>query len=366
MSTRFVTSVCGRAVVVVALALGAFAAHAEALSEIANPRTTQGSWVADPGRLLSAFEAAEINDAITALNQKNGAEMALVIVRELPPGFSAKTLATHLFNTWGVGVKGADNGVLVLFALQARRIEVETGYGAEGVLPDGKVGSILDAYAVPSFKQGDYATGLLHTVRALAVELAKSEPAYSRALRRVGLNTSSASSLLFALFAIGVVVALIRYSRRPPRCPDCNEPMRKLDENQERAYLNKEELFEEDLGSVDHIVWRCDRDRQMTFTQRKKWASGYEKCRQCDRVTAMRATTVTRHPTYTSSGERRITLTCRLPRCRHVFTYTVPIPRRERSTSSSGSSSSFGSSSSSGSSSFGGGSSGGGGAGRSW
>jgi uncharacterized protein len=355
----------------VAVTLHATTTRAEELTEIENPRTTQGSWVSDPSRILSAFEAAEIDTTITALNQKNGAEIALVVVRDIPSGYSAKSLATHLFNTWGVGVKGADNGVLVLFALNARRIEVETGYGAEGVLPDGKVGAILDAHAVPYFKQSDYATGLLHTVRALARELAKGEPAYSRALRRVGLNVPLAGGGLAVLLVIAVVIALVRLSRRPPRCPDCGEPMRKLDPQQERAYLNKEDLFEEDLGSVDHIVWRCDRDREMKITRRNKWLSGYEKCRQCDRLTATRTTQTTRHPTYTSTGERRVVVTCRLPRCRHVFTYTETIPRRVRSTSTSSgyrsSSSSFGGGGSSrSSSSFGGGRSGGGGAGRSW
>jgi len=351
-------------------------ARAEELHEIVNPRAATGSWVADPRHVLKEFETAEIDHTIDALHQKNGAEIALVVVVDLPSGHTAKSLATHLFNTWGVGQKGQDSGVLIVFAKNARRIEVETGYGAEGVLPDGKVGAILDEHAVPWFKQGDFGTGLLRTVRAIASALSEERSFVRRTLDRVPENTRNfAIVVAIALAIVGLFLARFFWVRRPPRCPHCKQKMRLLSSQQERAYLNREDLFEEDLGSVDHMVWRCDRDREMRITRVNKWFSGYEKCHACDRMTATRSSTTTRSPTYYSTGERRVTITCRLPNCRHVRSYTEVIPRRtppstssssSRSSSFGGSSSSFGGSSSSSSSSFGGGRSGGGGAGRSW
>lgn len=64
---------------------------------------------------------------------------------------------------------GKDEGVLVLLALEQRKVRIEVGYGAEGYLNDAKTGRLLDSYGVPYFKTSDYSRGML----ALAVEVAK-------------------------------------------------------------------------------------------------------------------------------------------------------------------------------------------------
>lgn len=45
-------------------------------------------------------------------------------------------MAHQLFNKWGVGKKGWDNGLLILVSNKDRRVEFETGYGLVGILPD--------------------------------------------------------------------------------------------------------------------------------------------------------------------------------------------------------------------------------------
>ena len=54
--------------------------------------------------------------------------------------------ANGLYKAWGIGKKGEDKGVLIFFTLKERKIRIETGYGVEGILPDGLVGEILDKY----------------------------------------------------------------------------------------------------------------------------------------------------------------------------------------------------------------------------
>ncbi len=79
----------------------------------------------------------------------------------------------RLYQAWGIGKKGEDKGVLVFLTIKERKIRIETGYGVEGILPDGLTGAILDRYAVPNFQRGDYAKGLYDTLVALAVVIAK-------------------------------------------------------------------------------------------------------------------------------------------------------------------------------------------------
>ena len=82
-------------------------------------------------------------------------------------------LELSLFDSWKPGKKGKDNGVLVLLAVKERRWRIETGYGVEGILPDGLCGEIGRNYMVPYFKEAKYGEGLYQGVRAIANVIAK-------------------------------------------------------------------------------------------------------------------------------------------------------------------------------------------------
>ncbi|MCP9866606.1 YgcG family protein [Cyanobium sp. Cruz-8H5] len=128
---------------------------------IPNPRQDNHGWVSDTAEVLSPQSEARINQAIDHLKSQNGAEMAVVTIKALPDDQTAKELATELFNHWGIGEAGRDNGLLFLVAVANRRMEVETGYGAEAVLPDGRVGRILRQKVAPRFRTGDIEGGIV-------------------------------------------------------------------------------------------------------------------------------------------------------------------------------------------------------------
>lgn len=81
--------------------------------------------------------------------------------------------ANRLYQAWGIGKKGEDKGVLIFLTVKERRVRIETGYGVEGILPDGLTGEILDRYAVPNFRAGEYGKGLYETFSVIAAIVAK-------------------------------------------------------------------------------------------------------------------------------------------------------------------------------------------------
>jgi uncharacterized protein len=81
--------------------------------------------------------------------------------------------ATRLYESWGIGKKGEDKGVLILLALKERRVRIETGYGVEGILPDGVVGEIIRLHVIPHLKQGDYGRALLNAMTAVSDVIAR-------------------------------------------------------------------------------------------------------------------------------------------------------------------------------------------------
>ncbi len=94
--------------------------------------------------------------------------MAVVTVKTTSP-LTIEQYAVELFQKWGIGKKGADNGILVLVAVADRKVRIEVGYGLEGAVTDLESKMIIEDYMIPAFKKGAYDAG----VSACVVSLAK-------------------------------------------------------------------------------------------------------------------------------------------------------------------------------------------------
>jgi uncharacterized protein len=137
------------------------------VEKVPNPRERDGSWVEDSGGVLGKEYIALINGVCRSLNAATAAEMAVVTVDNLA-GMTIEDFAERLFRRFGIGLKGKDNGLLLLFSRDDRMVRLEVGYGLEAVVPDGLASRILDEEAVPRFREGEYGRGLYKTAAAVA------------------------------------------------------------------------------------------------------------------------------------------------------------------------------------------------------
>ena len=164
--------------------------------------------VSDWAELLSTEQKAELNSRMEALKASNGAELAVVTVKSLQGG-EIDDFAQKLFAQWGIGQKGKDNGVLLLIAVEDRKMRIEVGYGMEGVLPDAKTGRIQDEYIVPRFKEGNYAQGLMDGADALLKVMGGSElPEPAPA------ENNPIAGVLFLIFFIVIFFLIVRSAIR--------------------------------------------------------------------------------------------------------------------------------------------------------
>ena len=115
-------------------------------------------YVNDFAGALSARERGDLEDLCRRIDRDTGAQIALAILPDLA-GENATDVKTRLFKAWRVGRAQDDRGLLILHTLQERRVEVEVGYGLEGILPDGRVGAILDEAVMPHFRSGNFYDG---------------------------------------------------------------------------------------------------------------------------------------------------------------------------------------------------------------
>lgn len=115
--------------------------------------------VVDQANLLSAGEKQEISQRIIKLHEQGKAQIGVVIV----PTTGQEDIfdfAMRVAEKWQLGSAKQDNGLLMAIAVNDRRIQILTGYGLEGVLPDIIVSRIIRNQITPYFKQAQYAQGI--------------------------------------------------------------------------------------------------------------------------------------------------------------------------------------------------------------
>ena len=115
--------------------------------------------VVDQANLLSASEKQALSQRILKLHQQGKAQIGVVIV----PTTGQEDIfdfAMRIAEKWQLGSAKQDNGLLMVIAVNDRRIQILTGYGLEGVLPDIVASRIIRNQITPYFKQAQYAQGI--------------------------------------------------------------------------------------------------------------------------------------------------------------------------------------------------------------
>lgn len=126
-------------------------------------KPTTGQYVVDQSKVLSTKEIQTINAIGTQLDRSGKGQLAVVVV----PTFGDAAPSDYALNVlrgWGVGHSGKDDGFVLAVATEDKKIFLTVGYGLEGDLNDAKIGQLLDTYAIPSFRQGEYGAGIVRTV----------------------------------------------------------------------------------------------------------------------------------------------------------------------------------------------------------
>lgn len=142
--------------IVVLLILNGTYLYAE---ELKLPSPTREFYVNDFANIID--EEAEKNIIQVNLNYEKTEEKPQIVVVTVQSlqSLDENKYVVELFEEWEIGNKKYDNGILVLLALEERRIKIEVGYGLEGAITDSQSGRILDN-SLDYLSQGDYSTGL--------------------------------------------------------------------------------------------------------------------------------------------------------------------------------------------------------------
>jgi uncharacterized protein len=176
------------------------------------PRPNPPRLVNDLAHVMQPQEADALEQKLVAYDDSTSSQIAVVTVPTIGDN-DLFDYAQKLYQAWGIGRKGKDNGVLILVAIKEHRIRIHTGYGLEGAIPDALAKRIGDNTFAPAFKQNQYYAGLdrgTDQLIALAKGEYKADPADARPRGRRSRDSSGSGAFFWIIIGVLVLVFLLR------------------------------------------------------------------------------------------------------------------------------------------------------------
>lgn len=342
-----------------------FAAQAMTVDEVPNVHVSDRTrYVSNPSGVLSPEAVTRLDQSIANLWDKSSVELVVVAVDRIDPPMTPEEFATALFEKWGIGKSDNDNGLLLLIARDDRAVQIRTGYGIEGAVPDIIAGRIIRDKILPYFREGDYDGGTVSGVSALSEVIL--DPSVREELMSGQANDSridtglsdfngeevfaffleiagviAAAMLVIVIYFIystrhvddverwrrlnnlwlpAAIVAFVtlglgavpfgllswkmhRVRRHKRNCSHCGTRMQLVDEVHDNDYLSPSQDLEERLNSVDYDVWHCPKCAQTDIYPYVNRSTKFIECPRCHaRTMSLSDRRILRNATTRSEG----------------------------------------------------------------
>lgn len=301
-------------------------------------RADRTVFVANPDGVLSPQATERLNAMLGQMRKLLTVEPMVVVVDNIDSPSDPSEFATELFELWGLGKDDLDNGFLMLVVKDQRAVQMRTGYGLEGALPDITLGRILRQEFYPAAREGDFDRAalnsmavvndilsdpdlaaeyrskdadadeasavddadpfLIYVVSACALAVAmlilllvfvwrvKDKSDYDKykelsPLKSIYLVLTAAGLFIPLIASVPLILWLNRWRNKPRNCPHCHARMNKVDEVHDNDYLTPAQDLEERIGSVDYDVWLCPDCGETDILAYTLPSSTYIECDNC-------------------------------------------------------------------------------------
>lgn len=175
-------------------------------------------YVNDYTNRLTANEKQQLETKLVAYSQETSSQIAVVLVATTGE-YDIAQYAFELGDKWGIGRKQLNNGVLMLIAVNDRKIFIATGQGLEGVLPDAFLSQTIRNKITPQFKQGNYARGISNGLDEI---IAASKGEFDPAQQAQNDMGEYIPFIMIAIFVLIVILGEIRWRNAPYISPTNN------------------------------------------------------------------------------------------------------------------------------------------------
>ena len=155
---------------------------------------------------LSSQEVQQLEQKLVAYNDSTSTQIAIVMMRSVGE-YDIADYSFRLAEKWGIGGAKNDNGILILAAMDDRKVFIATGYGLEGAVPDALAKRIVTSLIVPNFKMEAYYDGL-DKATDMIIKLASGE--YQADEVTSDGNSGGAGLVIFLFILLFIILPLIK------------------------------------------------------------------------------------------------------------------------------------------------------------
>ena len=161
--------------------------------------------IVDLAHILPSATVESLTTRLSAHEAQSSNQAAVLIVPSLEDD-SLEEFSHRVSTTWKLGQKGTDNGVLLLVAIEERKVRIEVGYGLEGVLTDARSAQIIRNEIVPRFRAGDIPGGVTEGINAIVKTI---EGTYQASERTGSQPETDVMGQVVVAVMVGLVVGLM-------------------------------------------------------------------------------------------------------------------------------------------------------------
>jgi len=190
--------------------LAAFGVTLDAWAQSLAPVPALTGHVIDQSNTLTETQRQALDDKLAAFERERGAQVVVLLVPSTQPEDIA-AYANRVANAWKIGRRDIGDGLLLIAAMQDRKLRIEVAKTLEGAIPDLEAKRIIDQLITPRFRQSDYVGGLdaaLTRIQALITGEALPTPAQTTPTTKEGFDWLELG--IFMFIAVPVVGAVTR------------------------------------------------------------------------------------------------------------------------------------------------------------
>lgn len=136
---------------------------AQGIPELTSP-------VVDLAGLLDENQSNSLREALQNIHQNKGPQISILTVPSLND-IPIEDYTMSVAQKWRLGTENKDNGIILVVALEDRKVRIEVGQGLEGDLTDAYSKRIIDYDILPYFRNGQFAQGLISGVRGILLRM---------------------------------------------------------------------------------------------------------------------------------------------------------------------------------------------------
>jgi uncharacterized protein len=170
-------------------------------------------YVNDYAGILSSSEEQQISQIFSNMEKTTKAQGVLLTIPTLE-GESIESFSIKVAEAWKLGHAEEDNGLLILLAMNEKKVRIEVGYGLESLLTDAKSGYIIREVIIPEFKKGNFANGLYQGAAVVSSVIGSTTDISSE---EISSNTKSRSGIPFNFIFFILIFAVSSIARRGRR-----------------------------------------------------------------------------------------------------------------------------------------------------